>query len=521
VNPEATLLSGQRESLRRGNLERILRHNFSVDASPLQAAIMRAADGRPIGDELSDEDVARFFGCERSAIGRIRPLLVVVIAGIRSGKSLLAGVASVGRAMSAEMSHLKTHLIPKVRIVCPKAENAVETFRHILGATESPGLRSCLAAEPKWSPHPSLVLRRFDARRCEISVGAADSGGLSMRSGNLAGFVLDEAALFGEASAGAAVNAEEILHAAETRILPGGQGWVVSSPYGPTGLLYDLYTKHWGKPGQTLVVRAPTLAMNPRFSRELVAIIRRDKPDVASREYDAEWVDADTAFFEGLLIDKASARGALEIGPQEGSRYLATMDAGTRGNAWTIAVSRDTRADQDRIARVEISLACEWIGSRAVPLDPAVIFGKIREKLAPYGITTVNCDAYAIDPLRSVAKSCGLRLNEHTFRGEQRTEVYRAVDTLLRQDRLELPPIAAVARDLKAIRRRATAGAILPHLPETADGRHCDFAPSISLAVWLLSGYSFGHDVAAAMKTITEAGGAEDYFFGEIPPPIG
>ena len=82
-----------------------------------------------------------------------------------------------------------------------------------------------------------------------------------MRSGWMAGFVLDEAALFGEASAGAAVNAEEIIQAAETRILPGGQGWVVSSPYGPTGLLYNLYTKHWGKPGRVLVVRAPTLAL--------------------------------------------------------------------------------------------------------------------------------------------------------------------------------------------------------------------------------------------------------------------
>ncbi len=513
MNLEGLRVAAEREVLRRGEPEQVLRHVFAVKPSGPQTAILRAADGKPIGDALTDEEIAQYFGCERDAIGRVRPLLVVVVAGIRSGKSLLVGVASVSRGMTAVMSHLKRHLIPKVRIVCPKAENAVETFRHILGAVqESPGLHSCLDREPKWSPHPSMVLRRFDGRLVEVSIGAADSGGLSMRSGNLAGFVLDEAALFGEASTGAVVNAEEILEAAETRLLPGGQGWIVSSPFGRTGLLYDLYMRHWGRPGETLVVRAPTLAMNPSFSAELVAHIRAEKPDVAAREYDAEWVDSDMAFFEGLLVDGAARDGSALVPPQEGSRYLAAMDAGTRGNAWTLVVARDTRAPTDRIARIEIALAHEWVGSKLHPLDPAKVFAEMRALLEPYGIVTVNCDAYAIDPLRSVAKSERLRLNEHTFRGEQRTEVFRAVDALLRQRRLELPPLPAVLRDLKAVRKRATAGAILPHLPLTADGRHCDFAPSVALAVWLLGGYSFGRELAAAMEAMKEAGGPEAVF---------
>ena len=149
-----------------------------------------------------------------------------------------------------------------------------------------------------------------------------------MRLGWLAGFVLDEAALFGESAAGAAVNAEEILQAAETRLLPGGQGWVISSPYGPTGILYDLYCKHWGKPGHTLVVRAPTRAMNPMFPQEQIDKIRAEKPDVASREYDAEWVDADSAFFrrrprgQGCPKNRADCpAGRLSVPGRYGCRY--------------------------------------------------------------------------------------------------------------------------------------------------------------------------------------------------------
>jgi hypothetical protein len=505
VNLEDLVLAAEREALRRGSLERICRHVFNTEPSAPQLALLRAADGRPIGDDLSDDEVGRFFGCLRGVLGRSRPRLVVIVAGIRSGKSFIVSVASVARSMTADMGHLKAHLVPKVRIVCPKAQNATETFRHLLGGTlESRGLRSCLVGDPRWSPHPGMTLQRFDGRRVEISVGVADAAGLSMRSGNLAGFVLDEAAMFGEASQGDVVNAEAILHAAETRLLPGGQGWVVSSPYGPTGLLYDLYVSHWGKPGDVLVMRAPTLAMNPSFSAELVEQIRAERPDVAAREYDAEWVDADAAFFEGILLDRSQRSEPAQIPAQEGSRYLATMDAGTRGNAWTLVIARDRRGPADRLAHVEIALAVEWIGSRQKPLDPALVFGAIKLLLEPYGIRTINCDAYAIDPLRAVAKSRGLRLNEHTFRGEQRTEVYRAVDSLLRQSRLELPPIPALIRDLKAIRRRASAGAVLPHLPETSDGRHCDYGPSVALAVWLLAGHSFARDMAAAMKNVPD-----------------
>ena len=57
-----------------------------------------------------------------------------------------------------DCSQIKNHLLPKVRIVCPKIDNAMETFRHILGAVEeSPGLRSTLVGEPKFAPYPSLL----------------------------------------------------------------------------------------------------------------------------------------------------------------------------------------------------------------------------------------------------------------------------------------------------------------------------------------------------------------------------
>src|SRR5690606_14441278 len=122
----------------------------------------------------------------------------------------------------------------------------------------------------------------------------------------LVGFVLDEVALFGSEPTGAAVNAEELLRAAETRLVPGAQGWLISSPFGPQGLLYDLYKAHFGDPGRVLVVHAPTRALNPTFPAEQVEAIRARQPDVAARQYAAAWIDAESAMFDGKAIERAT-----------------------------------------------------------------------------------------------------------------------------------------------------------------------------------------------------------------------
>jgi hypothetical protein len=508
-------VGAQRELLRRGGLARTLRLTVPVDPSRLQLAIELAADGILIPqDLLSDEEVEKYFGCDRVKLALCRPVIVVIVAGVRGGKTMLASNAAIHSAMVAECDEkLLPQQLARVAIVGPRKRNAEAAFEQVTGALHySSGLRSMLVSEPVTSPTHLVKLRRPDGRRVNIEIAAADQGGLSVRSGYLAGFVLDEVALLGESGAGDAVNAEEVYHAAETRLLPRAQGWVISSPYGPRGLLYQLFSDHFGKPGRVLVVRAPTLALNPTFDPELVEAVRRENPDVAAREYDAEWVDADSAFFEGLLIDSAARSLPLEHLPAGGARYIATMDQAMRGNAWTLVVARDKRKPSDAVAEIEVALAREWVGSRAKPLDSKVVLEAIKEVIAPFGLRAVNCDSYAIDPLKTVATGVGLVLREHNTTGELTLERYRSVDSLLRQSRLELPPHDGVKRDLRAVRKKASAKGITVDLPTTSDGRHCDFAPSVALAVWLLARRSGGGGMIRAMSALQQRGGPGSLF---------
>jgi hypothetical protein len=183
----------------------------------------------------------------------------------------------------------------------------------------------------------------------EIVVVAAHRGGLSVRNRWLVGVVLEEVASFGSEATGAVVNAEAILQAGETRLLPGCQAWLISSPYGPVGLLWELYKSHFGKPSSTLVIHAPTRALNPGFPQERIDEIAREDPDTAAREYGAEWIDADSAFLSATIVDRAMRREPLV---RPGRAMVAAMDPATRGNAWTLAVGW---ADWVRAGRIRPS----------------------------------------------------------------------------------------------------------------------------------------------------------------------
>jgi hypothetical protein len=87
-------------------LEDILTGHAYADlpASPLQLAIARAADGRPLGNVLPPAAMRAHFGLE--TIAKNVPALVVIVAGVRGGKSFLSACAGIKGALTADLSKL-------------------------------------------------------------------------------------------------------------------------------------------------------------------------------------------------------------------------------------------------------------------------------------------------------------------------------------------------------------------------------------------------------------------------------
>src|SRR5262249_11975270 len=159
------------------------------------------------------------------------------------GKSFITACAMVKAALTADLGKLLPHETARGVIVAPTVDNARATFRLLVGAVQASDLAELVEGEPA---NDTLVLRRPDGRVVELVVVAALRGAVALRSRWLFFVAIEECAFFVAEALGAIVNAEELLRAGASRLLPGGQAWVVSSPNGPSGLLHDLFKEYFG-----------------------------------------------------------------------------------------------------------------------------------------------------------------------------------------------------------------------------------------------------------------------------------
>ncbi len=122
-------------------------------------------------------------------------------------------------------------------------------------------------------------------------------------------------------------------------------------------------------------------------------------------------------------------------------------------------------------------LCREWLPRGGVPLDPDAVFREMATLLAPYGVRTIRTDQWAVDALNAVARNHALALLYEDIGPARRLELYDGLRVLLETGRIELPGLDRLHEDLKRIRKVLTQSGVRIVLPQTADGRHCDYAP--------------------------------------------
>lgn len=442
-------------------------------ASPLQRAICRIVDGRPLR-ELAREPT--LVAALKDNLGTLeapkrKPREFTLLSGVRAGKSLFVACLAVHASQVCDVSRLGPGEIPRVSIVSLKKDLADVIFDHIVGRLqESPILRSLVVGKPVAE---RILLRHPTGRLIEVMVVAGARAGASLVARWSAGCIFDE---FPRMVGGddAVVNWDDSRKAVLLRLLPGAQIVNVGSPWAPYGPAYDTVNEHWGHPTpEHVVMRAPAYDMNPVYwTPEEVDKARRD-PDVFRTDVLAEFSTPEEALYSGELLTKA-IRPQAEREP--GQVYTAAMDPATRGNAWTFGVF--TRTGK----RKRMVFADERAGSRNEPLSPRAVF---RDLIAPtclaYGITSVDTDQYYVDALQDIAREFGLVLVQTPLTEREKTERYLGIRTKLEEGEIEIPE--AVQEDLQRVKKRVTQAGVKIVLPVTSDERHCDYAPTVMLGL--------------------------------------
>jgi hypothetical protein len=215
-----------------------------------------------------DLEIARqmFGGIDTVSPGARRVQAHVL--GRGSGKTTLASAFGLYTCLTADVTSCGPGDVPVVVIVAPDKKTAGLSVRMALEmAKANADIQRLLQSESS----DGFTLRRPDGRLVGFEAFAASRGGSSVRGRSILSFVLDEAQFFRSDDAGAfVVNDRDIYRALIPRLMSGGRGILISTPWPTETLMGELFAKNFGSPSTALAARAPTLLMrdgDPHLAR--------------------------------------------------------------------------------------------------------------------------------------------------------------------------------------------------------------------------------------------------------------
>lgn len=446
-------------------------------ATPIQRAICRVLDGRPLGPLAFDPVVLRAFG---GVAPTVRPNEYFQFSGVRVGKTLIASMLALHWSQTCDVSPLRYGEVPRIPLVSITRDLAKVAYDHLRGTLESqPALKSLMLEAPT---DESIIVRHPTGRPIEIMITAGSRAGASVSARWLAGAIFDEfPKMSGEGDA--VVNWDHMRGEAKLRILKGGQIANLGSPWAPFGPAYDIYVERFGKPdADAVVVKAPAYDVNPFYwTPEKIAEAKRE-PAIYITNVEAEFASREEALFATAEIERASRGtadrpGPLELAADPRATYVAAIDPATRGNGWCLVVA--TR--EGRVKK--IVMARQWIGTALEPLSPRKVMQELAAALAPYRVSHLYSDQVLADALRDYARDTGLNFVPVTMTGAEQAAKWIAIKMRLAESEVELSPHPMLKADLQRLRKRVTQSGVTIDLPKTSDGRHCDFAPPTLLVL--------------------------------------
>lgn len=356
-------------------------------ATPVQRAVCRVVDGEPLGSLAKHPEVIQAFGTDDINL-KGPPFEIAIVAAIRGGKSKFAACLAVRNALTVDLSKVTSGDEVRSSIVSVKLDLASPILSHVKGALlSSRVLKANMIGDPT---SEGVDLRHPSGRAVEIRITSGSRAGSSLVARYSAGCVFDEACRM-QGQEDGVVNLDHLREAVIGRLVDGAQLVHVSSPWSPTGPIYDMTQEHFGKPTQDLVViRANGSMLNPVYwTPKRIADLKRRNPRAYKTDYLAEFADLETSLFTADIVNACSSRTEMVIPPDGMQEYGAACDPATKRNAWTFVIV--TRKGGKKI----VVYANQWIPKPGEPLNTSEVIREMAAKCREYRVPVVKTDQYA------------------------------------------------------------------------------------------------------------------------------
>lgn len=416
---------------------------------------LKALFGLPIeleeDRELFKNCVGFIYRTEREKIKE-----AAAICGRRSGKSFISALIAVYLACFKDW---KSYLAPGERgmvfIVAVDKAQASIIKRYISGILDSsPILRNMIDRELTEEIH----------LKNGITIAVKTCNYRTLRGYTIVCAILEETAFWrSELTANPDREVVAALRPALATI-PDSLLIFISTPYARRGVLWDIYSRHFGKPGKVLVWRAPSLLMNPTLDRELIEEALREDPQAAAAEWMVEWRQDVESFLSFEALQACVVRDRHELPPIEGVKYTAFIDPSGGGqDSFALAISHAECGGRFII----LDKVVEW----KPPFNPNRVIAEAAIIMKAYGCFQVLSDRYARDWVRDSFRAHGIQIN---FSKLSASELYLEFLPMVMSRRVELLDNQRLIGQLGNLERRVRQAGydLITHFP----GQHDDLA---------------------------------------------
>jgi hypothetical protein len=429
-------------------------------------AVLRAAYGLPMSEQ--EREFFRTVAEREPPSKRVKELWV--IAGRRAGKD---SIASLITAHAATFFDHRERLRPGERALCACLACDRDQARIVLNYVRSyfrdiPPLAAMITRE---------VAHGFELRN-HVDVAISTNSFRNVRGRPILCAVLDECAFY--RSEDSSSSDEELYRA----LVPGTVTLAddalivaISTAYAKRGLLFKKFKEHYGKGSDdVLVIRAPSLALNPTLDQGIIAAALEEDHEAASAEWLAEWRQDISSYIDRAAVEACVAAGRYELPPRNDTAYTAFVDpSGGSADSMTLAVAC-------RDAEGRGVLCC--LREARPPFSPEAVVAEFARTLKQYRVDRVTGDRWGGEFVREPFRQYGI---DYQIADRPKSDFFRDFLPLINSGRVELLDNSKMISQLCGLERRVGRGTgrdSIDHGP----GAHDDLINSAAAVLVLVAG---------------------------------
>jgi hypothetical protein len=480
---------------------------LGLNLTPGQKVLAKVAFGNYDPVDLVGEEkelaLTLFGGVERVAPTTKR--FVLMRLGRGSGKTTMIAAYAVYRMVTADISLAGPGSVPHFIVIAPDKPTArisVGMAREMIKA--QPALERLVVNDTELY----IQLRRPDGKLVRMEAFAAAGKGNNVRSRDIMDFLFEEAEFLtsnAEGERNFAVDDQEIFRALKPRLMPGGKGILISTPWPTETLMGMMFELNWSKPTTALAIKAPTILI--RNEPHIKAIVEEElekDPENARRELFCE-LDGfgGGAWFDGYAV-QSSFEPILVYPGRPNPLYPIAVgcDLGFTRDSSAIAV-----VDFDGVYYRTLFLD-EIRPTAGEALKPSKVIKRFAEVTKRYSASGVIADVHYREALKEQLEEHNLVVFPAPEGAKGKADVFTRTRAVLHEGLVKLPecPDARrLASQCKMVSSKPMAGGqIAIKVPRKLGNGHGDL-----VSAWTLAVHNLAYQVMGSEQNQYEIGSPE------------